>query len=281
MIYGFLTRTELAEHLGITKPAITKAVKAQRLVIDKKTDKIDPSHPVNIRFSLEMITKGKDVSRDMREQLEKGFQEPDPVEPEEKKRRRRRQGIGKNSKAEQVFKQLAGVIEDNDEEGESTDLFDKLLSQGLLSAGDQLKAAQTTLANLRIAKEMGDLVVRQTVVRCFARLSGIMTNRLLCIGQRSAKSIASVFGVLPPEKEQEIREVTAELVRKICEVFGEVTPKKEEKVKDLVMQMLMQVRAVFSGMSPENEIKVQEVLDNEVSGAVEAIQREIIDATDW
>lgn len=104
-----------------------------------------------------------------------------------------------------------------------------MMAQGLLGPGEQLKVAQTTLANLRIAKEMDDLIVRSMVSGFFARLGGIMSSRLLCLGQRSAKQICSVFGDLSPEK----------------------------------------------------EIAVQKVIDDETAEAVESIQKEIADVTDW
>lgn len=63
----------------------------------------------------------------------------------------------------------------------------------------------------------------------FGRLSGVMTNRLLCLGQRASKPL--------------------------CDIFGD--------------------------RDPEKQIKVQAVIDKEMASAVEAIQREISDATDW
>lgn len=231
MIYGFLTRTEFAEHAGIAKPTVTKAVKQQRLVVDAKTDKLDPSHPVNLRYLHNVVSKGigSGISKDMAESLSNNFAEPDRLTKEERRKKIEEESIVPGTRmahARDLFRMMSGGVPSDAE----ADGDDKVIDmRQFLAPGDQLKMAQTTLANIRIAKELDDLIVRDMYDRFIGRLSGIMTNRLLCLGQRMAKPL--------------------------CDVFGK--------------------------RDPELEIKVQQLVEEEVEGAVEAVQREITDATDW
>jgi len=228
MDYEPYTRSEFADNCGLHRAAVTKAIRRGAIWVDPDTDKIDPSHPTNLGYIQHIITnkRGHGLTKELTERLKTDFQDL-----EKRKRKAKLVAIGENSAAATKFKEVAARIDERVtiESPEGEELFDELMRQGLLQPGEQLKIAQTTLANLRIAKEMDDLIVRSMVTKCFARLSGIISSRMLCLGQRAAKPICSLFG----------------------------------------------------DMSPEKEIAVQKVVDDEVAGAVEAIQQEIKDATDW
>lgn len=225
LLYG---RSEFARGLGLHKGTITRAINEDRLIVDRETDKIDPQYPTNLAYIQKVVTgrHGTGLTEQFKKELQSNF-----IDIEKRRRRGKIASVGVNSKAATAYRNIADRLDENIdiETPEGEDLFDKLMSQGLLQPGEQLKIAQTTLANLRIAKEMDDLIVRTMVTRCFARLSGIISSRMLCLGQRSAKPLCSLFG----------------------------------------------------DMSPEKEIAVQKLMDDEIAGAVEAIQREIEDATDW
>jgi hypothetical protein len=228
MDYRNLGKTEFATVLGISKGAITKAVNQGRILVNPDTDKIDPAHPRNYRYIETVIDRGVGIGLDPRF---KAAMDDDFNDPEVRRRKKKLEALPKRSKAKMVYEEVAARLgpDVNIETEAGENLFDELMKQGLLQPGEQLKVAQTTLANLKIAKEMDDLVVRSMVQNCFARLSGIIASRLLCLGQRSAKQLCSLF----------------------------------------------------NDVSPEKEIAVQKVLDDEVAGAVTAIQKEIRDATDW
>lgn len=221
-------RSEFATGLGLAPQTITRAINEDRLFVDPETDCIDPSHPSNLGYIQRIVTKG--VGTGLTPEFKKALQD-DFLDMEKRKRKKKFAGISPNSKVAQNFKEISSRLEEDvsTDTREGEDLFDKLMAQGLLQPGEQLKIANTTLANLRIAKEMDDLIVKEMVVRFFSRLNGIMTSRLLCLGQRSAKAVCSIFG----------------------------------------------------DMSGDKAIAVQQKIDDEVASAVEAIQREIADASDW
>lgn len=221
-------RHEFADGLGLSRATITRAIREDRIILDQETGNIDPHHPTNLRFIQKTVggRHGTGITPQFKKELQADF-----IDTEKRRRRSKFASVSANSTTASNFRNIAGRLDSSvdveSEEGE--ELFDELMRQGLLNPGEQLKVAQTSLANLRIAKEMDDLIVRSTVISCFTRLSGIISSRMLCIGQRSARNICTIF----------------------------------------------------DNMSPEKEIAVQQVLDAEVAGAVEAIQREIADATDW
>jgi hypothetical protein len=146
------------------------------------------------------------------------------AEPKKKKRKKRKLPPYKKpatKKAVATFKKIANKLDEatDVDDPESEDLFEKLMSQGMLNPGEQLKIAQTALANLRIAKEMDDLITKQMVVQCFARLSGIMSSRLLCLGQRAAKQLCGIFDQTSPEKEIEVQKVLDDEVASAVEAI--------------------------------------------------------------
>lgn len=221
-------RAEFADGLGISRAAVTRAINQDRVIVDLGTDMIDPHYPTNLAYIRGIIAnrRGHGLTAKFKEEMKADF-----VDTTRRKRRGKLTALGTSSKAASAYKDIAGRLDPDIsiESDEGEDLFDRLMSQGLLQPAEQLKIAQTTIANLRIAQEMDDLIVREMVVKCFARLSGIISSRLLCLGQRSAKNICSLFG----------------------------------------------------DMSAEKEIAVQGLMDDEVAGAVDAIQKEIENATDW
>lgn len=193
-------RSEFARGMGLSPATITKALKTGRLVIDRKTDKIDPTYPTNLAY-IQRVNNGNygiGLTPEFKAQLKASF-----VDVDKRRRRGKVAGVGATSKVAQNYRDIAGRLDEevSIETPEGEDLFDTLMEQGLLNPGEQLKIAQTSLANLRIAKEMDDLVVKEMVIRCFTRLNGIMSSRLLCLGQRSARGLCAIFGDMSGEKE--------------------------------------------------------------------------------
>lgn len=237
MIYGFLTRTEFARHAGISNATITKGVKSKRLVVDRRTQKLDPSNAVNLRYLQNVMEKniGKGISKDLADFLERGFADSKPdLTEEERANRIAIESVATNSKdighlARKVPEIPGFSRKKPPPEKASEEQIQALAIAAGAAPGDKLKEAQTTLANLKIARELEDLILKTMVKGFFGRLSGVMTNRLLCLGQRMSKPL--------------------------CDVFGD--------------------------RDPEKQIKVQGIVDREMAGAIEAIQREISDATDW
>lgn len=220
------TQLQFAGLVGLSKQAISLAVSEDRLMLEAGTALIDPKHPLNILFVKKLISAGRGtgIAPEYKRHMCGDFS-PEEIKP---KKRGRPPGVKskpkpkpkpkkkesppekpKSRKAVKAFKSMAEKLDSrttvDDPEGE--DLFEKLMSQGLLQPGEQLKIAQTALANLRIAKEMDDLITRDMVVQCFSRLSGIMSSRLLCLGQRSAKQLCGIFDQTSPEKEIEVQKV--------------------------------------------------------------------------
>lgn len=214
------TQYQFAQYLGLSKQAITKAVADDRVVLDMETGLIDPLYPTNIAYVQKLITsgRGKGIAPEYKRHM-RGHTNPDDFKPRKpgpkpgakpkpKPKKEPKPKI-KNHRAVKTYKTMAEKLDAqvNEEDPEGEDLFEKLMSQGLLQPGEQLKIAQTALANLRIAKEMDDLITRDMVVQCFSRLSGIMSSRLLCLGQRSAKQLCGIFDQTSPEKEIEVQKV--------------------------------------------------------------------------
>ena len=198
-------RREFATGLGLAPQTITRGINEERIIVDAETDKIDPTYPTNLAYIQKVVTgrHGTGLTEQFKKELQANF-----IDVEKRRRRGKLVGIGVNSRAAQNFADISGRLEEDVsiETPEGEDLFDRLMAQGLLNPAEQLKIAQTTLANLRIAREMDDLVAREMVIRCFTRLSGIMSSRLLCLGQRAAKNICSIFGNMSGEKEIAVQE---------------------------------------------------------------------------
>lgn len=227
------SKTLFAENAGVDRSTINRSLRGHR-IHEEEDGRIDPRHPMNIKYLMYLVDrkKGKGLSIAFMDIVEQHCSQMLPPAAQEGMRRPRRGSVPDSATIAKNYDDMLSRLgaDVNAEPEEKDRLFDTLMSQGLLQPGEQLKVAQTTLANLRIAKEMDDLIARDLVKKCFARLSGIIASRLLCLGQRSTKEICAVFG----------------------------------------------------DMSPEKEIAVQRVVDDEVAGAVEAIQREIIDvSSEW
>lgn len=194
------SKSEFADGLGLSRAAVTRAINQERIVVDPVTDKIDPNYPTNLAYVQHIVTnnRGSGLSDQFKQQLQAAF-----VDVEKKKRKKKFSRMATNAKVTTAFNDIASRLDEDvsTDTKEGEELFDRLMEQGLLHPGEQLKIAQTTLANLRIAREMDDLVAKDMVKRFFTRLSGIVSSRLLCLGQRSAKGICSLFGNMSGEME--------------------------------------------------------------------------------
>lgn len=216
------TQLQFAGLVGLSKQAIGKAISEDRVIVEMETGLIDPKYPTNIAFVQKVISsgRGKGIAPEYKRHMCGDFS-PEELKPKRKgrppgsktkKKTKKKESLPtkpKSARALKAYKSMAEKLEARTtvDDPDSEDLFDKLMSQGLLQPGEQLKIAQTALANLRIAKEMDDLITKEMVIQCFSRLSGIMSSRLLCLGQRSAKQLCGIFDQTSPEKEIEVQKV--------------------------------------------------------------------------
>lgn len=171
----YLSQSKYAELCGITRQAVSLAVKEGRVCL-AKNQKVDPDHPTNRYFR-----------HAARNRLER---EPAPVPAElppagpKGKQRKRNGKKNQNGLTKSVLKQL-----DLPETGAGMFKNQVDVAKGV----EQTRALQIKNEEMR-----NKLISRDLVKRYFSELYTIETTELLNLGERLSPELASIFGVDEP-----------------------------------------------------------------------------------
>jgi hypothetical protein len=177
------TRAQLSRDLGVSKPAITKAVDRGDVILTA-SGKVDLNH----RVTLEYIRRH-----------DKNYQPPEPKQKTERKPK---------SKSEQKKKTKKKKPKADDQTVEPED-DQLLLPMGGITAIDRstihlyekrdlekLKIfEQATLENIKVQEKEGKLISRELVSRVFAKIYTVDTEQLRALEDNLTPKICGVFGI--------------------------------------------------------------------------------------
>jgi hypothetical protein len=183
---AWVNQTEFARLAGVSKPAITKAVRLGRVV---KVDKlgIDTEHPTNDQY-----LKSQNVARQKSRRDKKAPKRPKKLPPA-------------SNKAISIEELENFAVGDQIEISESYDLNGNQMIDR--ATAERLKIIEQARA-MQIKREQmrGELVDRKTVSRIMNMLYKIDTGELKPLGDTLAPEIAAICGVDDDEIKHQINE---------------------------------------------------------------------------
>jgi len=172
-----LNRKEFADLCEVSKAAITKAIKQERICV--QDNKIDPTHPTNAYY------------------LEKAKNRADYQRPK-KRGPGRRPTTGKRKTNAEIGAAVTAEIEKRANNLENVDGVQIPLNLDGLSktSTDRLKTIeQIRSLQLKNDQERRELISRDIIKQFIFRLYLVDTNELKTFGDRVAPAAASIFGV--------------------------------------------------------------------------------------
>ena len=201
----YLSNNKYAKSLGVSQPAITLAIKENRVI--RTTRGVDPTHPSNVHYENGLRAKRGPLPKDLGDQPAPPVHEdPAPSKIEAKKeapapRTRRRPSAAAPAPKP---KQTAPAPNVNHFKTKVDYDIEKL-------------EVQTAKLRAELANNLGVTVLRAMVDRAFAQIHSAAVNFLLPLGARLAPVLAGICGVT---KAETILEIQTKIDEEILRALG-------------------------------------------------------------
>lgn len=184
-----ITKAAFSKLAGVSKPAIAKAIKTGKLILNS-SKKIDDQDPLSIKYMRNRLEKGKDeykkiIKEAKKVEIKKKFEEKDSVESDDNDQHSESDSVGYDDKEE----------------------IDK-----------EYKKVSTEKIKIANAEKLKLLVPIEYVKKKFGKISGVILNYFFPMGDRLAPLVCGICGITDPEVVRQVKvKINDEITRALSE----------------------------------------------------------------